>query len=153
MNYEDNIGKQVHKDGSGKPFKSGLKVNTVKAVIDHPILDVPAYTFEEDDSYVECRRCDVLNTYTEAQKKIMRFLEEKPDSTIVTTVQVGVGKGKTRIPTEKVKRPTHEVLDLVYHEDEGNSVFEGSEQECQDFITEQGGATFMYEVKPIIKKL
>ena len=42
-----------------KPFKSGLKVNTVRGVINHPILNVPAYTFEEDDSYVECRRCKI----------------------------------------------------------------------------------------------
>ena len=41
-----------------KPFKSGLLNNTVKDVIVHPILNIPAYTFEEDDSYVECRRCD-----------------------------------------------------------------------------------------------
>jgi hypothetical protein len=24
-------------------------------------LGIPAYTFEEDDSYVECRRCKILN--------------------------------------------------------------------------------------------
>ena len=50
------------------------------------------------------------------------------------------------------KKATHEVLDLVYHEDEGNSVYSGSEQECHDWIAKQGGATFTYEVKPIIKK-
>lgn len=61
MNYEENIGKQVYKDSSGKPFKSGLKVNTVKGVIDHPILNIPAYIFEEDDSYVECRRCELVD--------------------------------------------------------------------------------------------
>lgn len=36
-----------------KPFKSGLLVNTVKGVINHPILNIPAYTFYEDDSFVE----------------------------------------------------------------------------------------------------
>ncbi len=113
MNYEENIGKQVYKYKSGKPFKSGLKVNTVKAIIDHPILNIPAYGFEEDDSYVECRRCAVVG------------------------------------------EPTHEVLDLVYHEDEGNVSFEGTQQECLDWVDEQcmgGGAHFTYEVKPIIKK-
>jgi hypothetical protein len=49
------IGKKVRKDK--KPFKSTFKVNTVKGVVDHPILHVPCFTFEEDDSYVECRRC------------------------------------------------------------------------------------------------
>ena len=48
------------------------------------------------------------------------------------------------------KKPTHEVVDLVYHEDEGNISFEGSERACYDWIEEQGGATFMYEVRPII---
>ncbi len=43
-----------------KPFKSGLMINTVKGVINHPILNIPAYTFYEDDSYVECRRCIVV---------------------------------------------------------------------------------------------
>ena len=67
-NYEDNVGKRVTKkraNRSGqprqpKPFKSGLHVNTVKAIVEHPILKIPAYTFEEDESYVECRHCYVV---------------------------------------------------------------------------------------------
>lgn len=59
--YETMIGKKVtktYKTGTTpKPFKSGLLVNTVKGIINHPILNIPAFTFEEDDSYVECRRC------------------------------------------------------------------------------------------------
>lgn len=56
------IGRKVsklRKNGTkeAKPFKSGNKINTVKAIINHPILNIPAYTFEEDNSYVECRRC------------------------------------------------------------------------------------------------
>lgn len=43
-----------------KPFKSGNKINTVKDVIVHPILNIPAFTFLEDESYVECRRCGVV---------------------------------------------------------------------------------------------
>ena len=49
---------------SGKPFKSGEHVNTVKCVVEHPNkIDkntgrgVPAYTFYEDDSIVECASC------------------------------------------------------------------------------------------------
>jgi len=57
--YGDAIGKQVDKD-SNKPFKSGSKVNTVKGLIRHPYLRIPSYTFEEDDSYVECRRCKIV---------------------------------------------------------------------------------------------
>lgn len=54
---------------SGKPFKSGEYVNTVKDVIEHPDkIDkdtgkgVPAYTFVEDDSIVECARCTYAET-------------------------------------------------------------------------------------------
>jgi len=114
MNYEANIGRRVTKgnistgDANHKKFKSGLYINSVKGVINHPILNIPAYTFDEDDSYVECRRC---------------FIHD-----------------------------THEVLDLVYHEDEGNVAFQGTSEECQNFINEQGGATFTYKVQPIIKR-
>lgn len=65
--YTVNVGKRVqkcaisHKDShKPKPFKSGQKINTVKGVIDHLVLHIPAYTFVEDDSYVECRRCEIL---------------------------------------------------------------------------------------------
>ena len=55
---KENIGKKVMKSSEKpKPFKSGLKVNTIKDVITHPTLNIPAYTFEEDESHVECRRC------------------------------------------------------------------------------------------------
>lgn len=43
-----------------KPFKSRQLINTIKGVIDHPILHIPAFTFEEDESFVECRRCTIL---------------------------------------------------------------------------------------------
>ena len=114
MNYEANIGRRVRKgsistgDFNRNPFKSGFLINTVKGVINHPILNVPAYTFEEDDSYVECRRCFFVDT--------------------------------------------HEVIDIIYHTDEGNVVFRGSYQECHDWISEeeQESNFFGYEVRPII---
>lgn len=63
----ENIGKKVKKKSinnddlyQSKPFKSGKKINTVKGIIMHPILFIPAYIFEEDESYVECRRCKVV---------------------------------------------------------------------------------------------
>ena len=65
-NYEENIGKRVEKSGFKKegkrvrPFKSGFKINTVKGVINHPILNIPAYIFEEDDSYVRCEQCKII---------------------------------------------------------------------------------------------
>ena len=63
-NFEAMVGKQVSKSArcetEPKPFKSGLKVNTVKGIINHPQLNIPAFTFLEDESYVECRRCEVV---------------------------------------------------------------------------------------------
>lgn len=62
--FTGNIGKRcmkAHRDNvQSKPFKSSFLLNTIKGVIDHPILHIPAYTFEEDDSYVECRRCVII---------------------------------------------------------------------------------------------
>lgn len=46
-----------------KPFKSGLLINTVRGIITHPILNVPAFVFYEDDSYVDCRKCIVVEDY------------------------------------------------------------------------------------------
>ena len=68
MNLEENIGQRVTKKRTSKsgktiqpkPFKSGFQINTVKGIVEHPILKIPAYTFEEDDSYVECRRCHII---------------------------------------------------------------------------------------------
>jgi hypothetical protein len=60
--YESMIGKKVKKTSDKpKPFKSGFKINTVKDIVRHEFLDIPAFTFEEDDSYVECRRCVLAN--------------------------------------------------------------------------------------------
>ena len=58
--YKENIGKRVKKK-SDRPFKSTFYINTIKDVVNHPILNIPAYTFNEDISYVECRRCEVIN--------------------------------------------------------------------------------------------
>jgi hypothetical protein len=58
-NYKLWIGAKVTKvsKATPKPFKSTLRINTVKDVIDHPIRHEPAFTFEEDDSYVSCVQC------------------------------------------------------------------------------------------------
>jgi hypothetical protein len=63
-----NIGKRVSKDKSDKPFKSGQKINTVRGLTIHPFLEVPAYTFIEDDSYVECRRCKIVDEENDNNK-------------------------------------------------------------------------------------
>jgi len=55
----DYIGRRVVKE-SGKPFKSGGKINTIAGMTLHPKLNTPCWTFKEDDSYVECRQCIML---------------------------------------------------------------------------------------------
>ena len=65
--FKHYIGKQVFKSRTGrepKKFKSGLKHNTVKDVIEHPYLLTPAFTFEEDDSFVECNMCRFIEEET-----------------------------------------------------------------------------------------
>jgi len=46
---------------------------------------------------------------------------------------------------------THLVIDLVYHEEEGNQVFAGTEQECNDWVEQQFDA-FTYKVVPMTKE-
>lgn len=45
---------------SNKPFKSKCTINRVKNIVNHPILNIPAFTFYEDDSIVECRQCEEI---------------------------------------------------------------------------------------------
>lgn len=45
---------------------------------------------------------------------------------------------------------THIVIDLTYHEDEGNKVFAGTEEECYDWIESQGD--FGYLVHPMTEE-
>ena len=42
-----------------KPFKSGLKINTVTGVVVHEQTKQPGFTFLEDSSVVECFRCSI----------------------------------------------------------------------------------------------
>jgi hypothetical protein len=42
-----------------KPFKSGFKINTVKAVVVHEQTQRPGFSFVEDESVVECFRCSI----------------------------------------------------------------------------------------------
>ena len=60
------IGKRVTKihakDCNPKPFKSTFQTNVIKDVVDHhPELHIPAFTFVEDDSYVACKSCLLVN--------------------------------------------------------------------------------------------
>lgn len=58
--YEQYIGRKCMKK-SLRPFKSTAKTNTIKGVVNHPHLNIPAYIFCEDESYVECRRVEILD--------------------------------------------------------------------------------------------
>lgn len=46
-------------------------------------------------------------------------------------------------------RKTHKVIDLVYHEDENNVPFVGTQKECMKWVKEQG---FGFEIVPLTKK-
>lgn len=54
--YNSYIGKKVAKKFKTS-FKSGSKVNTVAGVTLNTLTGQPAFTFEEDDSSVECSLC------------------------------------------------------------------------------------------------
>jgi len=57
--YKSMIGCRVHKRRSGKPFKSGNKINTVKAAdLIHPVTGNLCFEFEEDESYVVAYKCE-----------------------------------------------------------------------------------------------
>lgn len=53
-------------------------------------------------------------------------------------------------------RKTHQVLDLHYHEDEGQGCFDGTREECDNYITEQSkhsfASSFMLKVVPMTKE-
>ena len=54
------INKKVIKR-SGKPFKSGNTVNTIKGIIDHPYREgKKAFTFYEDESCVSVEQCNLI---------------------------------------------------------------------------------------------
>lgn len=99
---EWNIGEKVTKTKlknkkkvfNKKKFKSRLYINTIKGVINHPILNIPAYTFEEDDSYVECRRCTLISEFIPYQMEILKKLAVK-SGTIIITAEQGIGKTKS----------------------------------------------------------
>lgn len=55
LDPDNYIGRLVSKKKN--PFKSGNKRNTIKGIVNHPTLNVPCFTFEEDESYVECSHC------------------------------------------------------------------------------------------------
>jgi len=59
--YKHMIGRRVNKPKSGKPFKSTLQVNTVKGITVNPNIGRIAFTFEEDDSIVNCETCELVN--------------------------------------------------------------------------------------------
>jgi len=59
LTNEQMVGMRVKKP-SGKPFKSGNKINTVKEIVDHPNSPregTKAFSFYEDDSVVDCNSC------------------------------------------------------------------------------------------------
>lgn len=62
--YQEMIGKRVVKK-SRKPFKSGHIINTIKGVTTNPYANNrAAFTFEEDESFVNCQLCKLYQPET-----------------------------------------------------------------------------------------
>lgn len=87
MNYENYIGHKVFKargNREPKKFKSGSKFNTVKGIIEHPLLKVPAFIFEEDDSYVICDMCRHIDEFTNSKTTNIEHKQRALDKAINT---------------------------------------------------------------------
>jgi len=108
------IGERVEKFPSNKPFKSGFKINTVKSIITHEQTGLPAFTFFEDDSYVEARKCipvDFKIDFKEVERlypgcRIIRVVEfYKPGRTWVTTWDNNISIANSKLSVEdQIKR-------------------------------------------------
>jgi len=66
LKYKAMVGMRVCKTSKSnnkttpKPFKSGFRVNTIKAAdFLHPVSGNLCFTFVEDDSYVQCYQCRI----------------------------------------------------------------------------------------------
>lgn len=68
IDFAEWLGQKVVKT-SGKPFKSGLKSNTVRSLT-FGYQNRPGFTFEEDDSVVEAFRCELAGEQDERTSKI-----------------------------------------------------------------------------------
>ena len=53
--------KKTKGKGEPKPFKSKSKINTIKGLVINPNTNNPAFTFEEDESFVDCRTIILLD--------------------------------------------------------------------------------------------
>jgi len=61
MDITDFIGMKAKKK-SKKPFKSGEKINTIKGFTINPFTDKYAFTFCEDDSFVDIKQCILIDS-------------------------------------------------------------------------------------------
>lgn len=90
MLNEEFVGKKVRKI-SGKPFKSTLRWNTVKAIVEHPVTKVPSFLLEEDDTIVEATKCttksDKSSPITVVLNDIMSTASNKDNRKISRTLQ------------------------------------------------------------------
>lgn len=94
------IGKRVVKFPSNKPFKSGLKTNTVKGIITHKETGLPAFLFKEDDSYVEVQKC-IPENFKIDFKEVYRLY---PGCSIVRVMEFYIpGKGWKKEWSNNVK--------------------------------------------------
>ncbi len=83
--YKQYIGFKIRKktntaNSTSNPFKSTFKINTVKNVIQHPKLNIPAFIFDEDDSYVACHGCRI---YPETKLNFTKIQTLYPNSKVI----------------------------------------------------------------------
>jgi hypothetical protein len=94
------IGEKVRRLGKRKSmtkkFKSGLFVNTVKDIINHPITNRPAFIFKEDKSYLECTQCEKAifdeNNNLILPKKGHTLFLPRTTNNLIKVYPVGIGK-------------------------------------------------------------
>lgn len=58
--FKDWVGSKVYKHTSLNPFRSGFLKNTVKSLTTNEHTGLPAFTFEEDESTVDCWICKIV---------------------------------------------------------------------------------------------
>lgn len=98
---------------------------------------------------------EVVNETTLKIKIIFGVVESNIENHEYVYVDIETGRifeeeqYKEMLNRKLPKTKTHKVVDLVYHQDEGNEVFVGTYEECHEWVSGQG---FGYGVQPLTKE-
>mgnify|MGYP003418282412 FL=1 len=133
------IGRKVMKR-TGKPFKSTLKINTIKGIIIHEDTGNQAFIFQEDNSYVELPMCIMADIQINLQRveglypghvllgvkeyyisgdswiKIIPSSLHNPEHLIMQCYMMGAEKVTLVIKHEgEKKEPDYSITELIKH--------------------------------------